>query len=145
MREIKFRGKRVEDNEWIFGYYVTHDSHRIIYEDYEGFYCEEEVIPESVGQYTGLKNKKHREIYEGDIIVNGSVPGPCFGVKGLFLQTKYKVAMVNGCFVVECDPECVDDHVFENYHLLFEMGCDGSSESIVEVIGNVYENPELLE
>ncbi len=64
-REIRFRGKRKSDNQWIYGYYVnTHDRPRIIYEDYEGYYMEEEVIPESVGQYTGMNNK---EIYEGDL------------------------------------------------------------------------------
>ncbi|MEK6459172.1 YopX family protein [Heyndrickxia faecalis] len=138
MREIKLRAWDEELKRMFYG--TTEQFDDSLSFRFKHFETDEPVYM----QYTGLNDKNGKEIYEGDIIVNGSVPGPCFGVKGLFLQTKYKVAMVNGCFVVECDPECVDDHVFENYHLLFEMGCDGSSESIVEVIGNVYENPELV-
>ncbi len=129
MREIKFRGKRVEDNRWVFGYYVlTHDSHRIIYEDYEGFYCEEEVIPESVGQYTGIKDKKHREIYEGDIVEQellGNVSldfGSFIGVVK-FIDGTYMIENAEGTFGVE----------------LF------SETNPNEAIGNIYENPELLE
>lgn len=93
-------------------------------------------------EYTGLHDKNGREIYEGDIIVNGSIPGPGYGISGLML-TKYEVKMVNGCFVVECIPDCVDDHVFGNCHLLYDMGFE--TRNIVEVIGNIYENQELLE
>lgn len=129
MREIKFRGKMVEDNEWIFGYYVlTHDSHRIIYEDYEGFYCEDEVIPESVGQYTGLRDKNGREIYEGDIVEQellGNVPldfGSFIGVVK-FIDGTYMIENAEGTFGVE----------------LF------SETNPNEAIGNIFENPELLE
>ncbi|WP_052123236.1 YopX family protein [Heyndrickxia coagulans] len=85
-------------------------------------------------KYTGLHDNNGIEIYEGDIIV--------FGIGG-FMLTKYEVKMVNGCFVVECIPDCVDDHVFGNCHLLYDIGFE--TRDIVEVIGNIYENPELLE
>lgn len=123
MREIKFRGKRVEDNEWIFGYYVvTCDSNRIIYEDYEGFYCEEEVIPESVGQYTGLIDKKYMEIYEGDIVKVAWHYGSDIGT------VKY---IRSGFFVSGM-----------KRHTSIPLGGFSATS---EIIGNIYENPELLE
>ena len=128
MREIKFRGKRVEDNEWIFGYYVvTCDSNRIIYEDYEGFYCEEEVIPESVGQYTGLRDKNGREIYEGDIVHLSSDDG---------VDYKALIVFKDGGFCAIDGSE--NDYSVRRYGL-------SRYDLKVEVIGNIYENPELLE
>ena len=129
MREIKFRGKSIETGEWIYGYYVyTNDRHRIIYEDYEGFYCEEEVDPETVGEYISLKDKAGREIYEGDILklvlVDWSdVPEDIFTVSSeQFVEDVcYLKAIIANAIEVESQTDCI------------------------EVIGNIYDNPELLE
>ena len=68
MREIKFRGKRKDNGEWVYGSYIKFaNTHVIGYADKEhGNWNEFDVIPETVGQSTGLKDKNGVEIYEGD-------------------------------------------------------------------------------
>ena len=120
MREIKFRGKSLKDGKWVYGYYVLRpfQTHCIYGSDFV-----EEIAPDTLGQYIGLKDKDGREIYEGDIVhyraaTEDSFPNPTAEYDGVV-------------YYDECGELC-----FGNFLAAY---C-----SSVLVLGNIYENPELL-
>ena len=123
MREILFRGKAYY-GEWVEGTYYHEtefygddcDYHYIIrtkdvLEDNMMSY--DEVIPETVGQYTGLTDKNGKKVFEGDIV--------CWGrIKGTIVWEEHKIYIKS--------------------NLLWDF----SHDDIIEVIGNIHDNPELL-
>ena len=128
MREILFRGKRIEDKEWVYGTYMAHDrdGHTIFNQNLGGGTLQGfEVIPETVGQYAELKDKNGVKIFEGDVMHWDSHWG-------------WYVGYENGAF--RRIPLNDIQRINWRHHTLQQEGLD-----TWEIIGNIYDNPELME
>lgn len=147
MREIKFRGKRVDNGEWAYGFYKCiniynhytekdEHAHYITEACHEDFEHENthEVIPETVGQYTGLKDNNGVEIYEGDIIADVDEDG----VSWMPAAVQWGVYDI-GCNGFEYSYEVVGPYV--NCEYSYSQMISGK----LTVIGNIHQHPELLE
>lgn len=139
MREILFRGKRIGNGEWVEGWYqppVEWGGHTfgtaIAYICSEGWLDDVVVDPATVGQYTGLQDKNGKRIFEGDICRICRAPEICTAV------VEYKEDIAS--FIWRCN---------ENEMLLpvdFCVARNKVGDDVwVEVIGNIHDNPELME
>ena len=133
MREILFRGKRPCNGNWIEGYFTPFASnkglkHSIYTGIDKGCIIPIEVIPETVGQFTGLCDKNGNKIFEGDIV---EFTDKYLHKKGrakiIFEAFKWKYS---GCY-------------YGGNPIVWLCINDSSIE--FEVIGNIHDNPELLE
>lgn len=131
MREILFRGKRVDNGEWAEGqyykrthYYGDYSVKRYIIAstedlDYDQVLEYYEVIPETLGQFTGLLDKNGKKIFEGDIVkLDNSLDTK---------QKNFEVKFTYGQFYIGINKPVA----------YVRDSC--------EVIGNIHDNPELLE
>lgn len=128
MRTIKFRGKRLDNKEWIHGYLADKGYiNDIDTVDLSSI----EVSQDTIGEYTGLDDKNGKEIYEGDI-VKTPLLDPIFGDVLSDAFDNAPISFHNGAFVVA---------YYEGRHKIYLQDLYDK----VEVIGNIYDNPELLE
>lgn len=141
MREIKFRGKCVADSkyagQWVYGGYSEppEDSKRNegLITDYLGgsSTCKYHVIPNTVGQFTGLHDSIGREIYEGDIIRS-------FDSKGEPIIHYLLYDNEEAGFVAILKGSAKGDFGYGRCYQQWITECEK------EVIGNIHDNPELL-
>ncbi len=146
LRTIIFRGKRKDNGEWVEGYYAgyslicpsepedTYNATGDYYgmTPYVGFV---EVDPETVGQYTGLTDKKGNKIFEGDIIKItwvarerepvSHVASVTYRKSGFFTDKDGRLKGQLSNYICD-DPQMTTEGIF------------------VEVIGTIHDNPELL-
>lgn len=118
MRTIKFRGKRIDNGEWVIGQLVKmwEEWHILNSDNVNTAYP---VDPATVGQYTGLKDKNGNKIYEEDILLDES---------GAYAVVCYSMGSFCVDFGEEFDLQYFTDRIHE----------------ICYVAGNIHDNPELL-
>lgn len=135
MREILFRGKRVDNGEWVEGIFSPYNwsvfferekkPQIIILSDnksIDGLWCE--VIPETVGQYTGLTDKNGKKIFNGDIVkhYHDKKSPESYSVGVIFYDEdhfRWKIIIENGIYCI-------------------------GKDCVYEITGNIYDNPELI-
>ena len=134
MREIKFRAKEIETGRWIYGWVFGKNVKSIVELDtgyiskvrVEAYYTTV-VDPETIGQYTGLKDKNGKEIYEGDIVTAWSQGYQATG------EVKQRI---DGLWLM-----------YPAYQHGKQWGLcpNPKGATTVEIIGNIHDNPEVTE
>ena len=144
MREILFEGKRTDNDEWICGYLYRLSERLKPFIMIKNCYGEShEVKPKTIRQFTGLTDKNGKIIFEGDIVrycdedcteFFGKVVQECCAF-GIGTYKELPLELENGCN---------NDNFVSLWEIYWNLNCCDGELPMIEVIGNIYDNPELL-
>lgn len=139
MREILFRGKRIDNDEWVYGSFCMDaieqkngpcglDGFIRLYDFDKDKTQMYEVDRETIGQFTGLTDKNGKRIFEGDIVRFSERR-----LSGVDISVVEQVAFEEGGF-------CTHSYFLNNWLRIGNTNLEG-----IEIIGNIHDNPQLLE
>lgn len=122
MREIIFRGKRNFNGEWLEGDLIHYTDGAVAIKQNipDGLAAAFRIDPATVGQYTGIKDKKGRRIFEGDIL--------CFSDGETLCTVEWRYS---GFCIVE--PGCYPDSILD------------ADDGLWTIVGNIHDNPDMIE
>ena len=131
MREIKFRGQRVDNGKWVYGAFypinsedicfIIHNCKSLYFDDNDTVFDGHKVHPESVSQFTGHHDKNGKEIYEGDILLHNS-------------EGQFTMILDNDFLGFAAKTE--GSNALDSIHAPYLQRC--------EIIGSIHTTPELL-
>lgn len=147
-RETKFRGRRTDTGEWVYGLFTNKKIGNLIvpvidvYHEWDsGDYMEShEVDGDTVGEYIGLRDKNGKEIYEGDVVKLDNTKSKHDG-------TLFRVDFRMGSFEMQNDdgmPPLSFIYLAVQLRAHDAIKKDSEAMNYIEVIGNIYENPEMI-
>lgn len=142
MREYKFRGKRIDNNEWVYGSLLIDEIQKSFYitDNKEGRAYK--VKPETIGQYTGLHDKNGKDIFEGDIVTGADYPFIDEGKQNYIGIVVFYEDVAQFGYEYKCvnkDKKGISNGINNEFEANEKLICED-----LEVIGNVTDNPELL-
>ena len=146
-RTIKFRGKRLNDGQWSYGDLIHEKAvtttglrDRVRGGKYE-------VIPETICQFIGISDKNKKDIYEGDLLINDDYPFKNDGKINYIAEITYFEDTLSFGYVlhgVNSEIRGISNGVCETFELDYEDEDKLNSKIDFEIIGNIYDNPELI-
>lgn len=144
MREILFRGKRVDNKEWVYGFYsnAKGENGRFHYIQDENSFVK--VDPSTVGQYTGITDKNDKKIFEGDIVAftfHSDLAEHARLEERPEITENHVILFHDGSFWMKriVVPDSLTVHLYGGRIMLESLW-----KNRIEVIGNIHDNPDLL-